>query len=287
MSETVTPDILSNMGSLDKLLTERGYTTATVPMQGDGENAVVVRNPISAGEADLRDPEVYAAGGVAQQPQQGVTPQAAAPAQPVQPQQPQVSHEQYQAAMAYAARMQAQSEQAAIREQESQDQLFLDSISHLPQVEQDREILIRYNRQLEQRLQGADNQVQTLRETVHEREQRVAKEDVAWSLAMENGLHWENDAVKDLLLRAEDGNQMRQIAAYLSTMTPRQQQQVAQQAAPVQQPQQLTPTQVAAQQMVAAPAQGTATRRAPQVRQHSGDIAGYLKAKPYQLVGQP
>src|SRR4051812_15678888 len=112
MSETVTPDILSNMGSLEKLLSERGFSTATVPIQGDpGPDQVrVVRNEVGASGADVRDPELYATQGVMQQQQQpGVAPQPVAPvqpAQPLQPQQPAISQERYEAAMAYAARMQ-------------------------------------------------------------------------------------------------------------------------------------------------------------------------------------
>ena len=274
-SYTVTPDILSNMGSLDKLLTERGYTTATVPMEGER----VVRNPVAAGDADVRDPEVYAVDGVFPQQQvPGVTPQPQAPVQPVQVPQPQISQEQYQAAMAYATRMQQQAQAQAERNQEIEDQRFLDSIAHLPQVEQDREILIRYNQQLEQALTTERGQRVHLQETQEEAEQREAKADVAWTVAMQHRLHWENPAVQDLMMAAEDKTSMLRIAGYLATLTPRQQMQVAQQT----QTQAQTPAQVAAQ-VRAAPGRGSGGTR-QSVKPHSGDIAGYLKAKPYQLV---
>ena len=290
-SYTVTPDILSNMGSLEKLLSERGFTTATVPVQGDpGSDQVrVVRNEVGAGEVDVRDPELYATPGVVQQqPQPGVAPQQVVPDQPggqpsalqqQQPAQQQVSVQQYQAAMAYAARMQAQAEAAAQAAQEAEDDKFLADIAHLPQAEQDREILIRYNRQLEERLEQTEGRAQQIQETVQQREQREAKEDVAWQLAMVNGLHWENPAVQKWLMSANTRQEMDETVAYLRSLTPAQQAQVAR-TQPVQ-----TPTQVAGQ-IVAARGRGNTTRQAPGVRKHSGDLAGYLKGRGYQVVHQ-
>jgi len=276
MTEHVVSDeILNNMGSLEGLLSERGYTTATVPMRGE----TVVRNEFGPGAQPVPVEGLYAPPGVVPQSGTGVVPQTAVPAQPVQPvvqpqpqpQQPQISVEQYQAAMAYAQRMQEAAEQAAREKQEQEDLRFLDSISHLPQVEQDREILIRYNKQLEAAYKAQQDEVTTDRERQEEEEQLAAKEQVAWTLAMRNRLPWENEGVRNALMAAPDRRTMDSIVAGLAAYaTPRA---VAQ-----------TPAQVAAG-VVAAPARGANAGRVPAPKQGSGDLSTYLKSKPY-VIGQ-
>ena len=164
---SVSDEVLNNMGSLEGLIAERGYTTGIVSMQGE----TVVRNEFDPTAPAISAQNPYAAagavsnaygvspfphGGVPQVPGQGVVPQpVVAPAQPVQPYvapqpaAPQISSEQYQAAMAYAARMRDEAESLALAKQEAEDQLFLESIAHLPQDAQDAQVALRYAQQLE------------------------------------------------------------------------------------------------------------------------------------------
>jgi hypothetical protein len=48
----------------------------------------------------------------------------------------------------------------------------------------------------------------------------------------------------------------------------------------------LTPAQIAAQQVVAAPARGGNGAPRQGIKPHSGDIAGLIKAKTYQAINQ-
>lgn len=273
MSEhVVDEEILNNMGSLEGLLSERGYTTATVPMQGE----TVVRNEFGPGAPPVSAQDPYAAPGASPQDVSGVVPQPVPAAQPVQqyvqPQQPQISVEQYQAAMAYAQRMEQAAQESARNLQEAEDLRFLASIEHLPQVEQDREILIRYNKQLEAAYQGVTTERQTELETREEQEQLDAKEQVAWTLAMRNRLPWENEGVRAAILAAPDRRTMDSIVAGL-----------AQYATPARNGAAQTPAQIAGQ-VVAAPARGSNSGTRPNaVKPGSGDLAGYLKSKPYQI----
>jgi len=274
MAEIVSPDVLNNMGDLSGLLAERGYTTATVAMDGE----TVVRNPYGTESSFPADGTQYVTHGAQPEQQPGVVPPPQAPAQPVQqPQQPQVSLQQYQAAMSYAARMQQAAQEAARLKLEAEDEAWLAGIAHLPQLEQDREILIRHN----QRLQEANNHLyetdQQRREREEEEEQLEAKEIVAWTLATQHGLPWGNEGVRTALMSAPDRQTMDAMINGLRALTPAQQAQVA---APQ------TRAQVAGQQFVAAPARGGGGRQAPAVRPGSGDIAGLLKSRPYQAVSQ-
>src|SRR5688500_6721965 len=125
---SVSEEVLNNMGSLEGLIAERGYTTGVVRMQGE----TILRTEFDPSAPAISDQDPYAVREVVPaQSSPGVVPGTASPAQPVQqpvaqPQQaqPQISKEQYQAAMAYANRMREQAEQAAIDKQEAEDKLF-------------------------------------------------------------------------------------------------------------------------------------------------------------------
>ena len=276
MAEHVVNDeILNNMGSLEGYLKERAYTVATVPMQGE----TIVRNEFGPDANPIASDPFNAVPGVAPQGGMGVVPQTAPPAQPVQqpvvrqsvaPQQPQISMEQYQAALAYAQQQRQAAEEAETARREAEDQRFLDSINHLPQVQQDREILIRYNKQLEEAFLAQQRREQQTVEQREEEEQLEAKHQVAWTLAMKNRLPWENPGVQAALMAAPDRRTMDSIVSGLASYQPI-----------VQATQ--TPAQVAAQ-VVAAPGRGGGGRSQSAVKPHSGDIEGYLKSKPYMIV---
>jgi hypothetical protein len=247
---SISDEVLNNMGSLESLISERGYTTGVVSMNGE----TIVRNEFDPTAPPIPAQNPYAIpGGAPQQYGEGVVPQPVLPAQPapqprpVAPQVPQVSEEQYQAAMAYANRMREAAEQAAVQRQEAEDRLWLESIAHLPQVEQDREILLRYNQQLETVLTQSQQSEQARAQAEEADEQENAKEIVAWTLATRHGLPWGNDGVRNALLSAPDRRTMDTIVAGLKTLTPAQQVRATQALAPQQQ---LTPAQVAANQVI-------------------------------------
>ena len=293
MSEQViSDDVLNNMGSLESLLSERGYTTATVPMNGE----TVVRNEFGPGADPVPAAGLYAPPGVVPTIPAGVVPgtspapQPANGQQPVQPyllqgqvqprpQRPAdvVSREQYEAAMTYAARMQQAAEATARAKLEAEDEAFLADVKiRFPgdEVAQDREILIRYNQQLQEANQAMANRYQSDAAQREAREQLESKYEVAEVLATKAGIPWELPGVQAALMNAPTRQQMDVIIDGLRAMTPRQQQQLQQ-----------TPAQVAGQ-IVAAPARGGGGRAAPAVKPHSGDIMGLLKNRSYQLVAE-
>jgi len=263
--------ILNNMGSLEGLLSEREYSTAVVPMQGE----TVVRNEFGTGPVTAPGPGDYAANGVVPQGGNGVVPQqpylpAQPSPQPAQP--PQVSVQQYHAAMAYASQMQAAAQEAARQRLELEDQLFLARIADLDESEQNAAILYRHNQQLQAANRGLSETLQERQAREEEEEQEEAKVGVAMVLALRNGLPWENQGVKNALLAAPDRQTMDSIIEGLKQVVPR--------------PQYLgqTPAQVAAGQIAAAPGRGNAgvgQQQGP--KPGSGDIAGYLKSKSYQV----
>lgn len=275
MAEIVSPDILANMGDLSALIETRGYTVATVPMSGGPGNERVERNPYGPESEYPAGQFAPVTHGVVPQGQPGVVPQQAPAVQPVpQRQQPQISLQQYQAAIDYARRMEQVAQQTAEAQLRAEDEAFLASIEHLPTIEQEREIAVRYAQQLEQANQHLYESEQQRREREEAEEQEDAKETVAWHIATQNGLPWGNAGIRDALLNAPDRPTMDRIAAGLRAMTPQQQQQQIQQ----------TPAQIAGQ-MVAAPARGGGAR-APHVRKGSGDIGGLLKARSYLAVAE-
>lgn len=284
---SVSEEVLNNMGSLEGLISSREYTTGVVPMRGE----TVVRNEFDPTAPPISAQNPYATpGGVPQSGESGVVPQFTPPAQPVQQpvaqpppvsRQPQISAEQYQAAMAYADRMREQAEASALAQQDAEDNLFLESIAHLSQVEQDREILLRYNKQLESAF-VADQETKREREAREEaEEQEIAKETVAWKLATQNGLPWGNEGIRAALLASPDRRTMDAIIAGLTSLSPAQQVAATQAMVPAAAP---TPAQVAAQQLVAAPPRGGGSAPPQRVRTGSGDIAGLIKAKTYQAI---
>ena len=262
MAETVTQDVLDNMGDLGTYIGGREYTTAVVAMNGE----TVVSNPYGTVSETLAPAGAYAAPGVAPQGQHGVVPQAGAPAQPSLPPVPQqtISNEQYQAAMAYAQRMEQAALAAAAERREAEDQAFLQSIAHLPKVEQDREVLIRYNQQLEQAYRGMQETVQQREAREEAEEQEQAKAFIGMRLAIKAGLPWGDPDIQATIMSAEDRPRMERIVATLARGG------------------QPTSAQVAGQ-LLAAPPTGT---RAPRghngPREGSGDIAGLIKSRPYQ-----
>ena len=277
VQQNVDETILNSMGSLDGLLSERGYTTATVPMQGES----VVRNEFGTGPVTAPGPADYATHGVVPQPASGVETPNGLPAQPAsvpqQPAQPQVSVEQYHAAMAYAARMQAAAQEAAREKLEAEDRLFLQSIADLSEMEQNAAILYRHNQQLQAANQGLSETLQQQQQREEEEEQAEAKHGVAMVLAFRNGLPWENPGVQAALLAAPDRATMDQIVTGLKAALPQPAAQYGQQ----------NPAQIAAQQIVGAPARGSnGAAPASGPKPGSGDIAGLLKSRPYQVGSQ-
>lgn len=265
MVQQVDETILNNMGSLDGLLSERGYATATVAMNGEA----VVRNDVGTGPVTQPSPGEYAAPGVVPQDGQGVAPQPVLPAQPVQPT---VSVNEYHAAMAYAARMQAAAQEATREKIAADDKLFLQSIQDLSELEQNAAILYRHNQQLQAANQGLSQTLTQRQQQEDEAEQEEAKHGVAMVLAMRNGLPWENPGVQAALLSAPDRQTMDQIVSGLRQALP--QAQVGQQQ---------TPAQVAAGQIVGAPARGNNGAAPAGPKPGSGDISGLLKSRPYTV----
>ena len=294
---SISEDVLNNMGSLEGLIAERGYTTGIVPMQGE----TVVRNEFDPIAPAVSAQNPYAAAGavspfphgaVPETPGLGVVPQSvAAPAPPVQPYvaprpaAPQISTEQYQAAMAYAARMRDEAEQLALAKQEVEDQLFLESIAHLPQDAQDAQVALRYAQQLESVLTKNEETNRERAAAEEEEEQRYYKGEVAYKLATKAGLPWGNEGIRNALLSAPDRRTMDSIIAGLRTLTPAQQTAAAAGLAP-QQPVAMTPAQIAAQQLVAAPGRGSNGAARSGIKPHSGDISGLIKSKAYQAISQ-
>lgn len=276
MAEIVSPDILANMGDLSGLLNTRGYTTATVPMSGTPGNERVERNPYGP---ETEYPGVaynQETGGVVPQGQPGFVPQPVPPQQPVQQRpQPQISQQQYQAAIDYAHRMEQVAQQTAEEKLRSEDEMFLAGIDHLPILEQEREIAIRYAQQLERANQHLYETEQQRRAREEQEDQEDSKETVAWHLATQAGLPWANPGVRNALLNSPDRPTMDSIVAGLQAMIPRSQPQPMQY--------QQTPAQVAGQ-MVAAPARGGGGRTAPGPRRGSGDIEGLIKSRPYLMA---
>jgi hypothetical protein len=287
----VSDDILNNMGSLEGLLSERGYTTATVPMQGE----TIVRNEFGPGAAPVPAEGFYAPPGVVPQGAPGVVPGASyqpqpAPAvqpyllqqQPVvrqQPAQNQISREQYDAALAYAGRMQQAAEEKTREKLEAEDKAFmldLDQRFGDDQVAKDREVLIRYTQQLQSANESMYETMQERAERQEAQEQLTSKYEVAEILATGAGIPWELPGIQQALMNAPTMESMESIVAGLSAMTPRQQQSL---------PAQPTPAQLAGQ-IVAAPGRGSSGRAAPAVKPGSGDILGLLKTRGYALVAE-
>lgn len=260
MAETVSQDILDNMGDLSTYIGGREYTTAVVAMNGE----TVVSNPYGTVSETLAPAAPHAVPGAFPQQQPGVVPQSGVPAQPSLPPVPQqtISNEQYQAAMAYAQRMEQAALAAAAERREAEDQAFLQSIAHLPKVEQDREILIRYNQQLEQAYRG-------LHETVAEREareeaeeQQQAKAFIGMRLALKAGLPWGDPDIQATIMSAEDRPRMERIVAALARGG-------------------ATNAQIAGQIMAAPPTGTRAPRGMQGPKEGSGDIAGLIKSRSY------
>jgi hypothetical protein len=190
-----------------------------------------------------------------------------------------VPQEQYEAAMAYAARMQQAAEEKTREKLEAEDEAFLADIQQRfpgDQVAQDREILIRYNQQLQQANESMYETFQERIERQEAREQLEAKYEVAEVLAKEAGLAWHLPVIQESLMDAPDRATMDRRIAGFQALTPRQQQQL--------QAQPQTPAQVAGQQLVAAPGRGSNGRAAPAVKPGSGDVMGLLKTRGYQIV---
>lgn len=291
MSEhVVSDDILNNMGSLEGLLSERGYTTATVPMQGE----TIVRNEFGPGAAPVPAEGFYAPPGVVPHGAPGVVPGASPQPQPVpapqpyllqqqpvvrqqQPAQNTISREQYDAAMAYAGRMQQAAEEKTREKIEAEDKAFMLDLDHRfgdDQTAKDREVLIRYTQQLQSANESMYETMQERSERQEAQEQLKSKYEVAEILASEAGIPWELPGIQQALMNAPTMASMESIVGGLRAMTPRQQQTL---------PAQPTPAQLAGQ-IVAAPGRGSSGRAAPAVKPGSGDILGLLKTRGYALV---
>jgi hypothetical protein len=262
MAETVSQDILDNMGDLSTYIGGREYSTAVVAMNGE----TVVSNPYGTVSETLAPAGPHAAPGAFPQQQQGVVPQPVAPVQPSLPPVPQrtISDQQYQAAMAYAQRMEQAALQAAADRREAEDQAFLNSIAHLPKVEQDREVLIRYNQQLEQAYRGLNETVAQREAREEAEEQEQAKAFIGMRLAINAGLPWGDPDIQATIMSAEDRPKMERIVNVLARGGGRQ-----------------TSGQIAGQLMAAPPTGNRAPRGQGGPREGSGDIAGLIKSRAY------
>jgi len=188
-----------------------------------------------------------------------------------------ISREQYEAAIAYAGRMQQAAEEKTREKLEAEDRAFMLDLDHRfgdDQVAKDREILIRYTQQLQAANESMYETFQEREERREAQEQQYYKYEVAEILATEAGIPWELPGIQTALMNAPDKASMDAIVAGLKAMTPRQQQTL---------PAQPTPAQLAGQ-IVAAPGRGTGGRAAPAVKPGSGDIMGLLKTRGYALV---
>ena len=166
--------------------------------------------------------------------------------------------------MAYAQPMEQAALQAAADRREAEDQAFLNSIAHLPKVEQDREVLIRYNQQLEQAYRGMQETVQQREAREEAEEQEQAKAFIGMRLALRAALPWGDPDIQATIMSAEDRPRMERIVATLARGG----------GAP-------TSAQVAGQ-LLAAPPTGT---RAPRgnggPREGTGDIGRLIKSRAY------
>ena len=200
---------------------------------------------------------------VAGQQPLGVTTQPQLPQQPVvdPTQSPQYQQAQQQ--------LEAQMRAAALARIEAEEARFEADIAHLSEEEQDRKRLERQVEQTQQVNAWLNQQRQTERMTLEQRQQDIAKRQWGFLYARQAGLPFENPAIRSAILAANDRTEMQQIVQGLVNYVNSLQGQQAQQ--------QLTNGVFAA---------GASNETAPPAgpKQRSGDIEGLIAARGYTLV---
>lgn len=274
MSFGLSPDeasIAQNLGDLGGYLDQRGYRTASVPMNPDG---TIGRVDSGTGQGAPGEYNPYAAQGVgAGQGYPGMVPgQTYSQIQP--PVIQGVPPDQFEALQEYALRLEQSNLAAAQQALQAEDAAFRYAIADLPEEDQ---VIAWQNRQIEQLAyanQALNQNMQAREQMVEEEEQQYYKEVVAEELCRQRGVNFANPQVERTLMNAATREDMDSILDLLVASRPVPRPQMPQQA--LAQPMLQTQAQRSAG-LVAAGTQGNGGGQA--IKPGSGDLAGYLKAK--------